>query len=85
MFVEIDDIACDSLVFQSLADTLLNFKNHINEINNGGRPAIFEWEDTEYDKEQLQKHIDAIRVVLDWYGTPQQLEQLKLAEAELDA
>ena len=45
----------------------------------GGRPAIFEWEDIKHDKAEIQKRIDALELLLDWYCTPDQLEELRLA------
>lgn len=77
--IDIDYELADKITAQSLIETYQNFKDRISEIEAGGRPAIFEWEDIEHDKAEIQKRIDALELLLDWYCTPDQLEELRLA------
>ena len=77
--IDVDYELADKITAQSLIETYQNFKDRISEIEAGGRPAIFEWEDIEHDKAEIQKRIDALELLLDWYCTPDQLEELRLA------
>ena len=77
--IDIDYELADKITAQSLLETYQNFKDRISEIEAGGRPAIFEWEDIEHDKAEIQKRIDALELLLDWYCTPDQLKELDLA------
>ena len=77
--IDIDYELVDKITAQSLIETYQNFKDRISEIEAGGRPAIFEWEDIEHDKAEIQKRIDALELLLDWYCTPDQLEELRHA------
>ena len=77
--IDIDYELADKITAQSLIETYQNFKDRISEIEAGGRPAIFEWEDIEHDKAEIQKRIDALELLLDWYCTPDQLEELRHA------
>ena len=77
--IDIDYELADKITAQRLIETYQNFKDRISEIEAGGRPAIFEWEDIEHDKAEIQKRIDALELLLDWYCTPDQLEELRLA------
>ena len=77
--IDIDYELADKITAQSLIETYQNFKDRISEIEAGGRPAIFEWEDIKHDKAEIQKRINALELLLDWYCTPDQLEELRLA------
>ena len=77
--INIDYELADKITAQSLIETYQNFKDRISEIEAGGRPAIFEWEDIEHDKAEIQKRINALELLLDWYCTPDQLKELRLA------
>lgn len=77
--IDIDYELADKITAQSLIDTHQNFKDRILEIEAGGRPAIFEWEDIAADRAEIQKRIDALELLLDWYCTPDQLKELGLA------
>ena len=73
--IDIDYETADKVTFESLKEAYINFKSYLDMIEAGGRPMIFEWE-AEADKVEIQKHIDAFDVVLSWYCTPDQLEEL---------
>jgi hypothetical protein len=78
--IDIDYELADKITAQSLLETYQNFKDRIGEIEAGGRPAIFEWEDIEHDKAEIQKRIDALELLLDWYCTPDQLKEMGLKD-----
>ena len=78
--IDIDYELADKITAQSLLETYQNFKDRISEIEAGGRPAIFEWEDIEHDKAEIQKRIDALELLLDWYCTPDQLKEMGLKD-----
>ena len=42
----------------------------------GAGNSVFVWDDGEADDAEIQRHIDALDVVLSWYGTPDQLKDL---------
>ena len=73
--IDIDYELADKITAQNLIETYQNFKDRISEIEAGGRPMIFEWE-AEADKVEIQKHIDALELLLSWYCTPDQLKEL---------
>jgi hypothetical protein len=77
--IDVDYEIVDKITVQSLIETYQNFKDRISEIEAGGRPAIFEWEDIQADRAEIQKRIDALELLLDWYCTPDQLKELDLA------
>ena len=78
--IDIDYELADKITAQNLLETYQNFKDRISEIEAGGRPAIFEWEDIEHDKAEIQKRIDALELLLDWYCTPDQLKEMGLKD-----
>ena len=77
--IDIDYELADKITAQNLLETYQNFKDRISEIEAGGRPAIFEWEDIQADRAEIQKRIDALELLLDWYCTPDQFKELDLA------
>lgn len=44
----------------------------------GNAAWVFAWQDQEQDDAVIQKHIDAIELLLKWYAPPEQLEKLGL-------
>lgn len=69
--VEIDHDMADRIVFENLADCRQRFLDDLGAGN-----SIFVWDDGEADDIEIQRHIDALDVVLSWYGTPDQLKDL---------
>ena len=78
--IDIDYELADKITAQNLLETYQNFKDRISEIEAGGRPAIFEWEDIQADRAEIQKRIDALELLLDWYCTPDQLKEMGLKD-----
>jgi len=73
--VELDYEAVDSIVQGQLKDTWEGLKNDL-----GAGASIFVWGDPEADDIEIQKHIDALELLLKWYSTPDQLKELGLKD-----
>lgn len=71
--VEIDYDMSDKITFENLADCRQRFREDL-----GANNSVFVWDDGEQDDAIIQKHIDALEVVLKWYGTKEQLESIGL-------
>ena len=69
--VEIDHDFADKITFESLRDCRARFLDDLGAGN-----SVFVWDDGEADDAEIQRHIDALDVVLSWYGTPDQLKDL---------
>ena len=74
IMVELDYEAVDNIVQAQLRQTWENFKNDLGKDRN-----IFVWGDPEADDAEIQRHIDALEVVLKWYSTPEQLKEIGLS------
>ena len=71
--VEIDHDMSDRITFENLADCRQRF---IDDL--GANNSVFVWDDGEQDDALIQKHIDALELILTWYGDKQQLESIGL-------
>ena len=71
--VELESEAIDSIVVQQLTDTWKSLRADL-----GNAAWIFAWNDQEQDDIEIQKHIDALELILKWYATPDQLKELGL-------
>lgn len=69
--IEIDHEMADKIVVEELAFTLQSLKNDL-----GAGTNVFAWDDQEQDDAEIQKHIDAVELLLKWYATPAQLKEL---------
>ena len=70
--IELNWEMVDEIVVGQLRNTWETLKKDLGAGNH-----VFVYGDPEADDAEIQKRIDALEVVLDWYGTPEQLEQLK--------
>ena len=73
--VELEWEAVDHIVVSQLRDTWEHLKLDIGANNH-----VFVWGDQEADDAEIQKHIDALEVVLKWYSTPDQLKEMGLKD-----
>ena len=73
--VELDIEQFDTMVVNELIRTRGAFLNDI-----GANAHIFVWGDQEADDAQIQKHIDAIELLLKWYATPEQLANVGITD-----
>ena len=73
--VELEWEAIDHIVVSQLRDTWETLKNDLGANNH-----VFVWSDQEADDAQIQKHIDALELILKWYCTPDQLKEMGLKD-----
>ena len=73
--VELDWEAVDGIVVSQLRETWQAFKNDL-----GANAHIFVWGDQEADDVEIQKHIDALELMLKWYSTSDQLKDMGLKD-----
>jgi hypothetical protein len=73
--VELEWETVDSIVVSQLRSTWETLKGDLGAGN-----WVFEWGDQEADDAQIQKHIDALELILKWYSTPNQLVEMGLKD-----
>ena len=66
--VELDYETVDRIVFNELKDTWIRMIADYDASNN-----VFAWQDIEQDNEEILRHIRALEVLLEYFGTPEQL------------
>jgi hypothetical protein len=66
-FVKLSYEQIDMITYESLKETRDNFLVDLGSDN----PNVFVWGDPEEDKKEIQKHIDALDLILDWYRVPE--------------
>ena len=71
--VELDWETVDNIVVGQLRDTWEGLKADLGANNH-----VFVWGDQEADDAEIQRHIDALEVVLKWYTTPDQRKEMGL-------
>ena len=69
--IDLDYEMVDKIIFQSLMDTREAFANDLESIKNGKSVNVFHWGDDEADAAEIQKHIDALNVLIEWYRIPE--------------
>lgn len=73
--VELDWETVDHIVVGQLRDTWQSLKNDLGANNH-----VFAWGDQEQDDAEIQRHIDALELILKWYATPAQLADMGLKD-----
>jgi hypothetical protein len=73
--VELEWEAVDSIVVSQLRATWEALKDNL-----GNGDWVFVWGDQEADDAEIQKHIDALELILKWYSTPDQLKEMGLKD-----
>jgi hypothetical protein len=73
--VELDWETVDSVVVGQLFDTWESLKKDLGAGSN-----VFVWGDQEADDAAIQKHIDALELILKWYSTPEQLADMGITD-----
>lgn len=71
--IEIDSEAIDNIVASQLRNTW-----ELLKLDIGANNHVFVWGDQEADDAEIQKHIDALELLLKWYSTPDQLKEMGL-------
>ena len=69
--IEINEDMIDTIVVEQLAASRQQFLNDL-----GANSNVFVWNDPEEDDKAIQKHIDAIDMVINWYATESQLKNI---------
>ena len=69
--IEINEDMIDTIVVEQLAASRQQFLNDL-----GANSNVFVWRDQEEDDKEIQKHIDAIDMVINWYATESQLKNI---------
>jgi hypothetical protein len=69
--IEVEQDQVDALVQQELIDCRAAFLK-----DKGNRAWVFSWEDQEADDAEIQRHIDALDVVISWFCTPDQIKEI---------
>jgi hypothetical protein len=75
--VELDWETVDSVVVGQLRDTWESLKADLGAGSN-----VFVWGDQEADDAAIQKHIDALELILKWYSTPEQLVDMGITDVQ---
>ena len=65
----------DTMVVEELIRTRQKFLNDLGANNH-----VFVWGDQEADDAEIQKRIDALELLLEWYSTPDELVEMGLKE-----
>ena len=73
--VELNWETIDHVVVEQLRNTWEALKGNL-----GNGDWVFVWGDQEADDIEIQKHIDALEIVLKWYSTPDQLIEMGLKD-----
>ncbi len=73
--VELDWDTIDGIVVGQLRDTWQNLKSDL-----GAGKWVFVWGDQEAEDAEIQKHIDALELILTWYATPAQLAEMGITD-----
>ena len=69
--IEVDYEVADRIVVSQLRETRDSF---IRDLGNNNH--VFVWGDQEADDLEIQKHLDAVDLLLRWYATPDQLAEI---------
>lgn len=71
--IELNWEMVDEIVVGQLRDTWETLKRDLGAGNH-----VFVYGDQEADDVEIQKHIDALEIVLDWYATSDQKKEMGL-------
>ena len=69
--IEINEDMIDTIVVEQLAASRQRFLDDL-----GANSNVFVWDDQEEDDKEIQKHIDAIDIVISWFATSEQLTKI---------
>ena len=69
--IEVDNEMADRILVSQLRETRDSFMKDLGNNSN-----VFVWGDQEADDLEIQKHLDAVDLLLQWYATPDQLAEI---------
>lgn len=61
----------DKIIFKQLQESRNSFAEDLASIKNNIPRNIFFWNNDDADVAEIQKHIDALDVLLEWYRIPE--------------
>lgn len=64
--VEVDWELSDKIVLENLRASKKSFEEDLENPD----ANVFFWGDPDKDRAEIQKHIDAINLIIDWYKAP---------------
>lgn len=65
--IDLDYDMVDKIVYKQLLDTQQNFMKDLADYEAGEERNIFFWEDKESDIAEIQRYIEALDLLIDWY------------------
>lgn len=71
VMVELDYETVDKIIFKQLKESRDSFAEDLASIKNNVPRNIFFWGKDDEDAAEIQKHIDALDVLLEWYRIPE--------------
>lgn len=69
--IDLDYEMVDKIIFESLKSTHESFVYDLEQIKQGKSVNVFHWGDDEADVAEIQKHIDALELLIEWYRIPE--------------
>ena len=69
--IEVDYEMADRILVSQLRETRDSLMKDLGNNSN-----VFVWGDQEADDLEIQKHLDAVDLLLQWYATPDQLVEI---------
>jgi len=66
VFVKLTYEQTDKIAYDSLKETRDRFLIDLGSDTSN----VFVWGDPEEDKKEIQKYVDALNIILDWYRVP---------------
>lgn len=72
--IEVCSETVNNIIVEELYNTLQSMKAELGAENN-----VFVYDNHEQDDKLIQKHIDALELILTWYATPDQMQKMGLS------
>jgi hypothetical protein len=69
--IEITYEQIDKIMVNQMKDTREQFLIDLETIKDGTELNVFTYNDPEQDIAEIQRHIDALTLLLSWYGIPE--------------
>lgn len=68
--IEVDAETIDKIVIGQIKETYGSLVEDLAAYDAGQTPNIFFWGEPEKDKAEIQRHLDALKLLIEWYGVP---------------
>lgn len=70
-YIEVTYEQIDKIIVNQMKDTREQFLIDIETIKSGVKLNVFTYDDPEQDLAEIQRHVDALTLLLSWYGIPE--------------